>query len=186
MSEKSDHPFVDAPDGRAPLHSRRRIIFLLPAAALAPVFGSVAVASFKFLRPIAGEVGVGAAAGDAWLPVAKLSELTDAEPLRREVLVEHRAGWSVTPREHTVYVLPGRRVISAVCPHEGCEVDWSAERREFLCPCHDSVFSAEGARLSGPAQSDLAQLPARANGDTLEMQYGAARSAQPTDSNANG
>src|SRR5438045_605637 len=65
-----------------------------------------------------------------------------------------------------------RRVVSAVCPHEGCEVEWDGGQRKFLCPCHDSVFDADGARLSGPAQSDLARLPTRANGDALEIQYG--------------
>ena len=84
-------------------------------------------------------------------------------------------------RGQPVFVLPGgdRRVLSAVCPHEGCEVDWSGERREFLCPCHDSVFRADGARLSGPAQRGLDQLATRVNGDTLEMQYGDAQTSEP-------
>jgi Rieske Fe-S protein len=186
MNEKTDSTPHDAPAAQAPVHSRRRILFWIPAAALASIFGTVAVAAFKFLRPVPGEVGVGT--GGNWFPVAKLSELAGAEPLRREVLIEHRAGWSVTPRAHAVYVLPDRRVVSAVCPHEGCEVDWSAEQREFLCPCHDSVFNVDGARLRGPSQSDLAQLPARTNGDTLELQYGdGAPATEPhTDSPANG
>ncbi|MDT7781478.1 MAG: menaquinol-cytochrome c reductase iron-sulfur subunit [Acidobacteriota bacterium] len=181
------HAPDDAQDWPAPTHSRRRILFWIPAAALASIFGTVAFAAFKFIRPVPGVVGIGLSSGGDWFPVAKLSELSNAEPLRREVIVEHRAGWSVTPREHAVYVMPDRRVLSAVCPHEGCEVDWSAEQREFLCPCHDSVFSADGARLRGPARSDLAQLPARTNGDTLELHYGDDANATPhTDSNANG
>jgi Rieske Fe-S protein len=187
MNEKHEHTSDDAHALPAPSHSRRRILFWIPAAALASVFGTVAVAAFKFMRPVPGEVGIGSGPGGDWFPVAKLSELSAAEPQRREVVIEHRAGWSVTPREHAVYVLPDRRVLSAVCPHEGCEVDWSAEQREFLCPCHDSVFSADGARRRGPAQSDLAQLPARANGDTLELHFGDAATATPhTDSPTNG
>jgi Rieske Fe-S protein len=185
MNEKSDTPSDAAPAVRAPAHSRRRVILWIPATALAPIFCSVAAAAFKFLRPRAGEVG-GAAGGD-WLRVVKLSELAGDEPLRREVLVEHRAGWSVTPRAHAVYVLPDRRrVVSAVCPHEGCEVDWSVERREFLCPCHDSAFSAEGARLSGPAQTDLAQFPTRTDGDALEIQFKDAAPAPHADAPTNG
>jgi Rieske Fe-S protein len=186
MNEKSETPVNETNAGRATAHSRRRVILWIPAAVLAPIFGSVAAAAFKFLRPVPGQVG-GASGGD-WLAVAKLSELAGAEPLRREVFVEHRAGWSVTPRAHAVYVLPDRqRVLSAVCPHEGCEVDWNAERREFLCPCHDSVFSAEGARLSGPAQSDLAQFPARTvGGDALEIRFDDAAPAPHTDAPTNG
>jgi Rieske Fe-S protein len=147
--------------------------------------GSAFSAAFRFLRPRAGEVGVGGDADGNWFAVAKVSELTSAEPLRREALVEHRAGWSATLRGHALYVMPGQegRVVSAVCPHEGCEVEWNTEQRKFLCPCHDSAFSAEGARLSGPAQTDLARLPTRVNGDTLEIQFGDAAlpGAAPTD-----
>ena len=85
----------------------------------------------------------------------------------------------MTPRGHSVFVLPGagRRVVSAVCPHEGCEVEWDGGQRKFLCPCHDSVFDADGARLAGQAQSDLARLPVRTSDDMLEIQYSDA--AQP-------
>lgn len=154
---------------RAPSHLRRRILLWIPAAVFASAFGSVAAAAFRFLRPRAGEVG----ASGGWFAVARTSELGGAEPLAREVTVEHRAGWSATARAHTFFVLPGaeRRVVSAVCPHEGCEVEWDGGQRKFLCPCHDSVFDAQGARLAGPAQSDLAQVPSRLSGDTLEIQY---------------
>jgi len=180
MEEKRKTISTEATDARrVPSHLRRRILFWIPAAVFATVAGTLVTAAFKFLRPRAGEVGVSGGDAGNWFAVAKTGELTGAEPLRREVVVEHRAGWSSTLRAHSVYVLPGedRRVVSAVCPHEGCEVDWSGERREFLCPCHDSVFDADGARLAGPAQSDLARLPVRTSGDTLEIQYSDA--AQP-------
>ena len=72
-----------------------------------------------------------------------------------------------------MYVLPqpNARAISTVCPHEGCDVDWNEETREFLCPCHDSHFNAAGARLSGPAQHDLTPIPSRITNDVLEVQY---------------
>lgn len=160
-------------DGHAPSRLRRKLLFWIPAAAFASVFAPVAAAALRFLRPRAGEVGASGGPNGNWLPVAKLSELGGVEPLAREVTVEHRAGWSATPRGHTFFVLPGaeRRVVSAVCPHEGCEVEWDGGQKKFLCPCHDSVFDAEGARLSGPAQSDLARVPVRTNGDALEIQY---------------
>lgn len=166
---------------RAPVHLRRKLLFWIPAAVFASAFGSVVTAAFRFLRPRAGEVGASGGASGGWFPVAKISELGGAEPLLREVTIEHRAGWSATPRAHSVFVLPGAqgRVVSAVCPHEGCEVDWDGGQRKFLCPCHDSVFDADGARLAGPAQSDLARMPTRVNADTLEMQYGDA-SEPPT------
>jgi Rieske Fe-S protein len=168
---------------------RRRIVFWVPAAVFASMVGSVVTAAFKFLRPRAGEVGVDSATNGGWLPVGKVSDLTGAEPLRREVQVEYRAGWSSTLRDQAVYVLPGQqaRVVSATCPHEGCEVEWNGDSREFQCPCHDSAFGPEGARLRGPAQRGLDALPSRVNGDTLEAQITDAQMTEPqTGAAANG
>jgi len=175
--------------GRVPEPLRRKIIFWIPVVVLASVAGSIFTAAFKFLRPHMGGVGVGVGASVDWLPVVEINDIKGDGPLRREVFVEHRAGWSATTRGHSVFVLPGeeRRVVSAVCPHEGCEVEWSADQRQFLCPCHDSAFNPDGTRLSGPAQSDLARLPARVNGDTLEMQFvDAAISSTSADTPTNG
>ncbi len=40
------------------------------------------------------------------------------------------------------------------CPHLGCKVFWEARVEQFICPCHQGVFDAEGKPISGPpAQS---------------------------------
>jgi Rieske Fe-S protein len=54
----------------------------------------------------------------------------------------------------------GERVtaFSTVCPHAGCAVDWDAQGGCFRCPCHESVFAPDGARLSGPAPRGLDPL----------------------------
>jgi Rieske Fe-S protein len=49
------------------------------------------------------------------------------------------------------------RALSAVCPHLGCAIAW--RRDKFACPCHDSEFTAAGARVRGPAERDLDPLP---------------------------
>jgi len=56
-------------------------------------------------------------------------------------------------------------VRSAVCPHLGCAVAFDAAQNNFLCPCHDSRFSLEGNKLSGPSQRGLDQLPIRIGND---------------------
>jgi Rieske Fe-S protein len=41
------------------------------------------------------------------------------------------------------------------CPHLGCKVFWEAQAEQFICPCHQGIFDAEGQPVSGPpAQSD--------------------------------
>jgi menaquinol-cytochrome c reductase iron-sulfur subunit len=50
-------------------------------------------------------------------------------------------------------------VFSPICPHLGCQYDWHAQRRAFICPCHSSVFAADGKVLAGPAPRPLDTLP---------------------------
>ena len=47
----------------------------------------------------------------------------------------------------------------AVCPHAGCNVEYSPTARLFVCPCHGSEFNGHtGAVEVGPAQSGLTPL----------------------------
>ena len=57
---------------------------------------------------------------------------------------------------------------SAVCPHLGCAVAFDRANQSYLCPCHDSRFALDGAKLSGPSERGLDQLPlAIVNGRVL-------------------
>jgi len=47
------------------------------------------------------------------------------------------------------------KVVSAVCTHLGCTVQWIAERNRWECPCHGSVFNQEGMAIKGPARKPL-------------------------------
>jgi Rieske Fe-S protein len=144
--------------------TRRSFLLIVPLG----IFASLAGAAFRFLRPRIS------AATDSWLDVAPLNEITGSQPVGKKVVAEHIAGWAITTEAHNVFVLPARsnQVVSAVCPHEGCEVLWEQERNRFSCPCHESYFGADGARLSGPSPRGLDPLPTRVQDGKLQVQYG--------------
>lgn len=49
----------------------------------------------------------------------------------------------------------GFSVASAVCTHLGCTVNHFQSDQKFHCPCHGSVFAADGSVVHGPAPRAL-------------------------------
>jgi Rieske Fe-S protein len=148
--------------------TRRSFLFLLPLSVFAGVFTSIGVAAFRFLRPRISPMST-----ENWIDVALLSEVTGDSPIRKKIITDHITGWAVTSEEHQIYVLPGKnnQILSAVCPHEGCEVAWEKNMNRFSCPCHESYFAADGSRLTGPARRNLDALPSRVQDGKLQAQY---------------
>jgi len=146
---------------------RRNFLLWIPLGVFAGFAATIATAAFRYLRPAKS------VHEEMWNDVAPLAELKGEKPIMRSIVVEHQAAWASTLEEHFVYILPHKsnQVLSSICPHEGCNVAWNTEANQFFCPCHDSYFTSDGERLSGPAQRGLDPLPAREQNGTLQVQY---------------
>ncbi len=58
--------------------------------------------------------------------------------------------------------------VNATCTHKGCTVAWNSASTEFVCPCHDAKFAADGAVRQGPADKPLQRFAAKIeNGQVL-------------------
>lgn len=62
---------------------------------------------------------------------------------------------------------------STLCTHKGCPVQFNAERKMLICPCHWSTFDAakSGAMVIGQASQSLPQIKLRLEADRLHA-YG--------------
>ena len=49
-------------------------------------------------------------------------------------------------------------VLSAICTHLKCKIDYNAEGGKFKCPCHKSEFSLDGEVLKKPAKKPLSDF----------------------------
>jgi cytochrome b6-f complex iron-sulfur subunit len=57
--------------------------------------------------------------------------------------------------------------VNPTCTHRGCIVEWKADQKAFICPCHDAKFSLDGKVLKSPAEKPLPTYEAKVEGDSL-------------------
>jgi menaquinol-cytochrome c reductase iron-sulfur subunit len=88
-------------------------------------------------------------------------------------------GWKITSEKQTAWVvqLAEQQIVAfgPQCTHLGCAYHWDEGKSEFLCPCHNSVFSLNGAVVSGPAPRPLDRYEMKIEGGKLLL--GALREA---------
>jgi len=61
------------------------------------------------------------------------------------------------------------RAYVGTCTHLGCSVRWAAKDQEFICPCHNARFNADGDVLSGPPPTALTPVPISVQGDMMVL-----------------
>jgi menaquinol-cytochrome c reductase iron-sulfur subunit len=86
-----------------------------------------------------------------------------SKPILAPLDLKQIDGWREVDSSQTVYVTKDPQgqlgVLSSICPHMGCTVAWRQGQDDFYCPCHGSVFKADGTHVSGPSPRGMDPLP---------------------------
>ncbi|MGH9432482.1 MAG: ubiquinol-cytochrome c reductase iron-sulfur subunit, partial [Terriglobia bacterium] len=106
-----------------------------------------------------------------------------ATPVSRFVPIQLDDGWLESSTKRPVYITQDQQghveVLSAVCPHLGCTVQWSGAKHQFLCPCHGSVFAPDGTHISGPSPRGMDSLAIKVENGELMVRYEDFRQLSP-------
>jgi menaquinol-cytochrome c reductase iron-sulfur subunit len=113
-----------------------------------------------------------------WADAGPASDFTSlVAPVERQVNVEQVDAWREIYSQKSVFVIPREgsngdvRVLSPVCPHLGCMVHYDGDQKQFLCPCHGSIFAADGSLVQGPALRGMDSLPHKIEKGRLMVLY---------------
>jgi Rieske Fe-S protein len=151
--------------------TRRRALGVIAAGGTAGC-AALAIPAVRFVvAPASGSADQG-----YWIKTLTLDALAPGEPKRVSLVADHRDAWTLEKNVElgAAWLLrQGDNVIawSNVCPHLGCAVDRAATGSGFYCPCHDSSFSPDGRRLTGPSPRDLDQLTTRIEGGVVMVLF---------------
>lgn len=159
---------------------RRNVVYAI----LATIIGGL-VGVFPFLSGLAlfldpaikrRRAGV-SEGGPTFRRVAPLAAVpADGTPVQVPVIADLKDIWTVEPNQPVgaVYLRrskdkSGKEIIecfNAICPHAGCFVAYAVDRKCYLCPCHTSSFTTDGARIMpSPSPRDMDPLIVELRGD---------------------
>ncbi len=160
--------------------TRRGALKVLGAAGCAAACGAIVLPGAKMLAAPASGAPSGAA---RWIRAARLDSLEDGVPKRVAMVSDARDAWTLERMKELGAVWLVRRgasveCFSATCPHLGCTIGHDAASG-FFCPCHDSSFAKDGARLTGPSPRSLDRLNARVVDGSVEVDFHRYRQGVP-------
>lgn len=158
------------------LEGRRSFFLWLLAIGSATMGAILSVPLFRYvLYPVYGKT-----TSAPWSKLGKMNQYASiSAPVRKTIDIEQVNGWMKSVSRKPVYVTKGSRkgslhgteVLTAVCPHLGCDVPWNADAKKFMCPCHGSQFAPDGSLIQGPALRGMDTLPIKTEEDTLMVRY---------------
>jgi menaquinol-cytochrome c reductase iron-sulfur subunit len=108
---------------------------------------------------------------EVWTEAGDVSKLVPGDPIELAFRRTRIDGWKVISEKSTAWVV--KQADNSIvaygpqCTHLGCAYHWEDKQREFLCPCHTSLFSIDGQVTSGPAPRPLDRYEVKLQGTKL-------------------
>ena len=152
--------------------SRRSLLGLLLGAGGATIGALLSVPLLRFvLHPV-----FKAALPLSWTEAGDVKDFASVtSPVKRLVKIEQRDGWRKLVSEKAIYVCKDANgklsAFSSICPHLGCSVSWHDEENNFVCPCHNGQFTADGKLMGGPPPRGLDLLECKVEDGKLIVHY---------------
>ena len=96
----------------------------------------------------------GGTSKEAWIPLGPVENYPIDVPTLFTFTRSKVNGWEKTVNSYGIFVVRKSEseveLFSNVCTHLACRVNWKEDQQEFICPCHDGHFGANGEIISGP------------------------------------
>ncbi len=105
-----------------------------------------------------------------WTDAGDVTKMVSDSPVEMVFRRNRTDGWRVLSEKSTAWAVKLNNEIVAFapqCTHLGCAYHWDDPKKQFLCPCHTSVFSIDGKVISGPAPRPLDRFNAKVENNKL-------------------
>jgi Rieske Fe-S protein len=144
--------------------SRRGFVDFCTGGLLALLGLLVAVPAVAYLCAPLRRRSRGDAPGAGFVDAGPVADLPAGTWTLRTVEVVQADGWKQSRLRRSVWVRrdaegkEGITVLSPLCPHLGCPINWHPDRSQFDCPCHGGTFGPDGHHLAGPPPRSMDPL----------------------------
>lgn len=112
---------------------------------------------------------------DAWIPLGPLENYPIGVPTLMSFVRSKVNGWEKTANSYGVFIIRGDageiKVLSNVCTHLSCRVNWDDATKEFRCPCHDAAFDINGGIIHGPQPRPMDEYEFKVEEGTLLIHF---------------
>lgn len=110
---------------------------------------------------------------EGWIDIGRAGDFLPGVPTKVEYIERKRDAWITTERRSSAWVLTSNGkdfiVFDPRCTHLGCPYRWDGEKKLFLCPCHNAVFTVDGQVVSGPPPRPLDRYLTKVVGGRLTI-----------------